>query len=39
MEAMYKSEFSRQLVADAEHFVGAIVTFIMDEHEIKTMSA
>jgi hypothetical protein len=39
MEAMYKSDFSRQLVADAEHFVGAIVTFIMDEHEIKTMSA
>ena len=39
MEAMYKSDFSRQLVADAEHFVGAIVAFIMDEHEIKTMSA
>ena len=39
MEAMYKSDFSRQLVADAEHFVGAIVTFIMDEHEIKMMSA
>jgi uncharacterized protein (TIGR02118 family) len=38
MEAMYKSDFSRQLVADAEHFVGAIVTFIMDEHEIKSTS-
>jgi uncharacterized protein (TIGR02118 family) len=36
MEAMYRSDFSRQLVADAEHFVGAIVTFIMEEHEIKT---
>jgi uncharacterized protein (TIGR02118 family) len=35
MEAMYKSDFSRQLVADAEQFVGAIATFIMDEREIK----
>jgi uncharacterized protein (TIGR02118 family) len=36
MESMYKSEFARQLVADAEHFVGAIVTFIVDEREIKS---
>lgn len=36
MEAMYRSEFSRKLVADAEHFVGAIATFIMDEREIKS---
>jgi uncharacterized protein (TIGR02118 family) len=36
MEAMYKSDFSRRLVTDAEQFVGAIVTFVMDEHEIKT---
>jgi uncharacterized protein (TIGR02118 family) len=35
MEAMYKSEFAKQLVADAEHFVGAIATFIVDEREIK----
>ena len=34
MEAMYKSDFSQKLVADAEHFVGAIVTFIVDEREI-----
>jgi uncharacterized protein (TIGR02118 family) len=34
MEAMYKSDFSKQLVADAEHFVGAIATFIVDERDI-----
>lgn len=34
MQAMYASEFSKQLVADAEHFVGAIATFIVDEREI-----
>ncbi|MEP7206047.1 MAG: EthD domain-containing protein [Casimicrobiaceae bacterium] len=39
MEAMYKSEFTAQLVADAGNFVGAIVTFIMDEHEIKSDAA
>jgi len=39
MEAMYQSDFSKQLVADAEHFVGAIVTFIVDEREIKADSA
>jgi uncharacterized protein (TIGR02118 family) len=36
MSAMYASDFSRRLVADAEHFVGAIATFIVDEREIKT---
>ena len=39
MNAMYASDFSRQLVADAEHFVGAIATFIVDEREIKTPAA
>ena len=39
MEAMYASDFSRKLVADAEHFVGAIATFIVDEREIKTIAA
>jgi uncharacterized protein (TIGR02118 family) len=39
MEAMYASDFSRKLVADAEHFVGAIATFIVDEREIKTLAA
>ena len=39
MEAMYGSDFSRRLVADAEHFVGAIATFIVDEREIKTPAA
>ena len=39
MEAMYQSDFSKQLVADAEHFVGAIVTFIVDEREIKADSS
>ena len=34
MEAMYR-EFSKQLVADAEKFVGAIATFVVDEREIK----
>ena len=34
MEAMYR-DFSKQLVADAEHFVGAIATFVVDEREIK----
>ncbi len=35
MEAMYKSDFAARLVADAEHFVGAIATFIVDEREIE----
>lgn len=39
MSAMYASDFSRRLVADAEHFVGAIATFIVDEREIKTHAA
>jgi uncharacterized protein (TIGR02118 family) len=39
MSAMYASDFSRRLVADAEHFVGAIATFIVDEREIKTRAA
>ena len=40
MEAMYQSEFSKRLVADAENFVGAIATFIVDEREIgKTAAA
>ena len=34
MEAMYQSEFSKRLVADAENFVGAIATFVVDEREI-----
>ena len=34
MNAMYQSAFSKQLIADAEHFVGAIATFIVDEREI-----
>jgi uncharacterized protein (TIGR02118 family) len=34
MEAMYR-EFSKELVADAEKFVGAIATFVVDEREIK----
>ena len=39
MNAMYASDFSKQLIADAEHFVGAIATFIVDEREIKTTTA
>ena len=39
MNAMYASDFSRRLVADAEHFVGAIATFIVDEREIKAPAA
>jgi uncharacterized protein (TIGR02118 family) len=35
MEAMYKSEHTKKLVADAENFVGAIATFVVDEREIK----
>src|SRR3954452_3491627 len=31
MEAMYKSEFTKKLVDDAENFVGAIATFVVDE--------
>jgi uncharacterized protein (TIGR02118 family) len=34
MEAMYKSDFAKKLVADAENFVGAIATFIVDEQEV-----
>jgi uncharacterized protein (TIGR02118 family) len=34
MEAMYSSDFTTKLVADAEHFVGAIATFVVDEREI-----
>ena len=34
MEAMYKSEFAKLLVVDAERFVGAIATFVVDEREI-----
>jgi hypothetical protein len=34
MQAMYQSEFSKRLVADAEHFVGSIATFIVDERVI-----
>ena len=34
MEAMYQSDFSKKLVADAENFVGAIATFIVDERTI-----
>ena len=39
MTAMYASDFARRLVADAEQFVGAIATFIVDEREIKTSAA
>ena len=39
MSAMYASDFSRRLVADADHFVGAIATLIVDEREIKTRAA
>lgn len=39
MEAMYQSEFSKRLVADAENFVGAIATFIVDEREIAKTAA
>ena len=34
MEAMYSSDFTKKLVADAENFVGAIATFVVDEREI-----
>lgn len=34
MNAMYQSDFSKKLIADAEHFVGAIATFVVDEREI-----
>ena len=39
MEAMYQSEFSKRLVADAENFVGAIATFVVDEREIAKTAA
>ena len=39
METMYASEFSKRLVADAEHFVGAIATFVVDEREIAKQAA
>jgi hypothetical protein len=39
MSAMYASDFSRRLVADAEHFVGALAPFIVDERAIKTPPA
>lgn len=39
MDVMYQSDFSKKLVADAEQFVGAIVTFIVDEREIKADSS
>jgi uncharacterized protein (TIGR02118 family) len=39
MEAMYASDFARELVADAERFVGAIVTFIVDERTVKPADA
>jgi len=35
MDAMYKSEFAKRLVADAGHFVGAIAKFVVDEREIE----
>jgi hypothetical protein len=35
MDAMYASDFARRLVADAENFVGAIATFIVEEREIR----
>jgi uncharacterized protein (TIGR02118 family) len=35
MEAMYASDFSRTLIADAENFVGSIATFIVEETEIR----
>jgi uncharacterized protein (TIGR02118 family) len=35
MEAMYHSEHTRKLVADAENFVGAIATFVVEERVIK----
>jgi uncharacterized protein (TIGR02118 family) len=35
MEAMYASDFAKKLVADAEHFVGGIATFIVEEREIR----
>src|SRR5262245_50314309 len=38
MEAMYKSDFSKKLIADAENFVGAIATFVVDERVIKPIS-
>jgi uncharacterized protein (TIGR02118 family) len=34
MEAMYASDFVKQLVADAENFVGSLWTFVVDEHVI-----
>src|ERR1700704_3538679 len=34
MEAMYRSDFAKQLVADAGNFVGSIATFIVDERAI-----
>jgi len=39
MNAMYASDFSKQLIADAENFVGAIATFIVDEREISAVEA
>lgn len=35
MEAMYSSDHTKALVADAENFVGAIATFVVDERTIK----
>ena len=34
MKAMYASDFGKGLVADAENFVGAIATFVVDERPI-----
>ena len=36
MEAMYRSDFAKKLVADAENFVGSIATFIVDERAISS---
>jgi len=35
MEVMYRSEFAHRRVADAEHFVAATATFVVDERAIK----
>ncbi|MBM3600178.1 MAG: EthD family reductase [Alphaproteobacteria bacterium] len=35
MEEMYHSEHTKKLVADAENFVGAIATFVVEERVIK----
>ena len=39
MNAMYASDFSKRLIADAENFVGAIATFIVAEREISAVKA